>query len=186
MMSIERSGVFTCTVPSTSSQCVVTSRSTRVEIGRAVARDQRARLARRSPPRRGRRRSRRARPARSSTAVCSAPHGIEAGADPAGERCRRASAAGSIERAVAAEELASGRRSSASAVRRDRRTRRASPNSAFQGLRANIAPVSGSISVTTNGRRRRARRAEHPLDVGRDRQPPRPRRTCCAASAARS
>ena len=44
MMSIERSGVFTWTVPRTSSQYRATSRQHGVEIGRAVAHDQVSRL----------------------------------------------------------------------------------------------------------------------------------------------
>ena len=132
-----------------------------VEIGVAVARDQRRAPRRRRRPGRGRRRSRSRRPAASSTVRLQRARRDRGRRRPRRDSgARAASAAGAVERAVAAEELARGRRSSA--VCRPPRSAKATraPNAAFQGLRANSAPVA-AIDL---GRRRTAptRRATTP------------------------
>ena len=147
----------------------------RVEIGRAVARDQGLRVGRRRRLAEEEDDLHRLVRLELDRGLQGAA-GIEAGADPLGEGgASPASAAGLSSVPLRPR---NSRRSPVQAVCRPPRSAKATrePNAVFQGLRASIAPVSGSISVTTERRGRAARRAEHPFDIGRDRKPPRPRR----------
>jgi hypothetical protein len=85
MMSIERSGVLTWTAPSMSSQCARDVGKHGVEIGGAVARDQRPR----APPRRGLAQEENdfgAAAGRQLERRAQRAAGIETGADPLGQR----------------------------------------------------------------------------------------------------
>ena len=77
--------------------------------------------------------------------------GIKPGPDGVGERRRAGERRGARERAVAADELPPVAGPVASGVRRRSAKATRDPKAAFHALRANIAPVTGSISVVTNG-----------------------------------
>ena len=161
---------------------LATSREHGVEIGRAIARDQRARLARPTRLARARTRSRRVSPGCELDAASAAPRRDRARR----RRVRTAAPAatqrrGRVERAVAAEELARGRRSRRSAGRPGRRRRRAGRTRCSRDCARTARRSAASISVTMNGADGAARRAQHPFDVGRDRQPARRAPTCCAS-----
>ena len=170
MMSIERSGVFTCTCAEHLVPVADDGVEHRVEIGRAIALDQRARAVRR----------RAAWPRKNTISVGCA--GLEldacaqraAGIEPRADASRERAAGHAAPRAAASVPWRprNSRRSPVQSVWRPPRSAKATrePNAVFQGLRANSAPVAASISVTMNGAPRRARGAQHPLDVGRDRE----------------
>ena len=152
----------------------------------AIARDQRSRL-------RGARRLAEeehdlddCRSAAASIAVCSAAQGSRPAPTVSGQwRCAAGKRRWDCQRAVAAEEFAPVAGPVGLAPGKIERTRRA-PNAGFHGLRASIAPVAGVDLGRYERRRRAARRAEHPFDIGGHRQAPRRGRRGCAASAARS
>jgi hypothetical protein len=167
--SIARSGVRTWTAPSTSRQCSVTSSRT-ASRSRPVARDQRP-----APPRRGALADERDH----STLLaggdlhvrCSAVHGSR----PAPVRPDSGVAcAGPPPAPRAAPAPRNSVRSPVQARRRRARSAKATrpAYAVLHGLRTSSAPVAASCSVIEERRRRAPRRAEHPLGVGGDGEPP--------------
>ena len=138
------------------------------------ARRGRARAPRRAP---GRARTRRGaiRPARSRTTTCSARARIEPGADAPGEPLaeeRRRPA----QRAVAADELARGRRCTIAPARWRARTRRGRRTPCCRRCARGCAPVASSTLGDDEPALAGARRPEAPLDVAEHAQAPRRRR----------
>ena len=122
----------------------------RVEVGLAVLCDKRLRLGARSPTARGRRRSPLCPPRLSVTRVCSAPHGSRP-APTRLENARPAPTQAADPSRRHARGIRSGRRSTPFAFHSGRRRPRDRQTASLHGFRAKIAPVSGSISVTTKG-----------------------------------
>ena len=157
-----RSGVFTCTAPRTSSQRA----RHRAEAPRRDRRSGSARSARAppppSPPGRGGRRSRRARSAAARAGACSAPQGSRPRRPGSRAARRRASAAGSVERAVAAEELGAVAGPGDAAARRGPRTRPARrTRRSTDCARAALPSPRRSRSRRTAPRRRGRRPSTH-------------------------
>ena len=151
MRSSARSGVCTCTVSSTRAHPSVTAFRLASRSADAVALDQFAGLLARSRPARASQMTVALLRRECAIVVCSAQQGSNAGTGAPRQRLAPMERRGAIGSSRCVPGTPSGRPSTPSAFRRDRRTPRVAPKSRLHEFRANIAPVRRSISVVTNG-----------------------------------
>ena len=182
-MSIDRSGVFTWTVPRTSSQCAATSSSrTASRSARGSARSALRLLGVAASPRKKTISTRS--PGSRSIAGLQRPARVEAGADPPESGAPRRARPG-CRACRCARGTRAGRRSRRSAARRDRRRRRARRTPVPRVAREHRAGL-GSISVTMNGAPTRRATGRAPTRHRRSPKAARPPATVARSSAARS